>query len=88
MARDGFVSFGSQGRGREAVTALLGEQRGSRSLMSHRLALGVQRSWAGLGLAGQRLQEAGQHPALTGGSVGMHEEEGLWVSCSFQPKML
>lgn len=35
MATDGFVSFGSQGRGRVSVITLLGEQLGSRSPMSH-----------------------------------------------------
>lgn len=43
MARDGFVSFGSQGRGRVSVIALLGEQLGSRSPMSHRLGSGCTR---------------------------------------------
>ena len=61
MARDGFVSFGSQGRGREAVTALLGEQRGSRSLMSHRFSSGSTKE---LGRAG-----AGRTEAAGGGTA-------------------
>ena len=49
MAGDGFVSFGSQGRGRVSVSALLREQLESRSSLSHSFSPGRTKSRAGPG---------------------------------------
>lgn len=71
VAGDGFVSFGSQGRGWEATTAPLREQLGSRSLVSHHFSSGCTKEQGRAGAGRDR--SCGRRDGVLpspGGSVG------------------
>lgn len=89
VAGDGFVSFGSQRRGWEVTTALLREQLGSRSLVSHHFSYGCTKE-QGRAVAG-RDRSCGRRTVSCPHLVAVwapHEEEAFRICCSFYPKML